>query len=130
MLIPRHLGSDVSGCTSVFTWDPENSFAKGFLQNSFPSLCRWDMAELLAAIAPPFCLCLPKDSTCSRHNTENTLQALGDVSLGIWDTSISLRGAQLSPLTDLTCRDTGTSWGLQYFNTLTPFFIRPLAYHL
>ena len=67
------------------------------------------MAELLAVIALPSCLGLPKDSTCSRKNTEVTPQALGDVSLGLWDTFISLQGVQLSPLTDHLHRDLSTS---------------------
>lgn len=55
------------------------------------------MAELLTVIALPFSSGLTKDSTCSKDNIEVTLQALGDVSLGIWDTLVSLQGVQASP---------------------------------
>lgn len=86
------------------------------------------MAELLTMVALPSCSSLPKDSICSRDNTEFTTQDLGDVCLGIWDTVISIRGTQLSPLTDHLPRDLNTSWGLQYFNT--SFFTKTLTYHL
>ncbi|KAK2514004.1 hypothetical protein Q9966_015928 [Columba livia] len=53
--------------------------------------CVQDMNNAeLATIALPSCSGFPNDSACSGDNTEVTLQALGDVSLGIWNTLISL----------------------------------------